>query len=304
MAFRVHTRFFTLSLLLAPAVVQSQQVFEDGFEGCHQSCSTELTCPTQRPGEACVSGRLINVQDDQPICALPANAGVCTGSSSEGPCALTLRVYDALAFVQNPLGAVPLEPLESLVDGCGRFRLSAFTKPVSGFGLASVDDGTGTPDLHVLSAGMLPMPDGAEVDQVRLFAVRHTTDQAWTTSAGNPFGGNTFAQAGTYVAIFRHAETSVAGVALRSNGSAVSGSDYYFADLDSQNRQTVDAGLASTGANGTGLFVTGSITLITGEGGEPDGCSWPMAQGGSAPGLVVVHEFNAELSGQAGVACP
>jgi hypothetical protein len=303
MAFRVHTRFFTLSLLLAPAVVQSQQIFEDGFEGCHQSCSTELTCPTQQAGKACVSGRLIDMQSNQPICTLPASVATCNGSG-DGPCALTLRVYDALEFVQNPAGAAALTPAENLVDGCGRFRLSGFSKPTFGFGLVAVDDAPASPDLHVLSAGIRPMPDGAEVDQVRLFAVRHTTDQAWTASAGNPFGGATFAQSGTYAAIFQHGGTPVAGVAFRSDGSAVSGSDYYFADTDSSKRETVDTGLAATGVNGSGLFVTSSITLITGEDGAPDDCSWPMAQGGSTPGLVVVHEFNAELSGQAGVACP
>jgi hypothetical protein len=301
---RICSSILFLLLLLAPSPLNSQELFSDGFEGCHASCSVDLSCSAQPANLACVTGRLFDMQSNQPVCVLPASAAACTSSGSGGPCALSLGVYDALEFVANPMSAVPLVPAESLVDGCGRFRLSGFTKPAFGFGLVILDDAMGAPDSHVLSAGIRPMPGGAEVEQVRLYAVRNTTDQAWTTSAGSPFGGNTFAQAGTYAAIFLHAGTPVAGVALRSGSSAVSSLDYYFSDSGSGKRLEVDSSQTATGPNGSALFITGSPTQISGAGSEPEGCTWPAVLGASAPGVVVIHEFNAELAAQPGVACP
>lgn len=294
----------SLMLMLFPSPLPAQALFQDGFEGCHASCTAELTCPAQQAGKACIAGRFLGMEASTPVCTVPSSSAVCTDIEVGGPCALAVRVYDALTFISNPPAASPIASTENTIDSCGRFRISGFSVPASGFALALVDDAPGASDFHVPAAGIYPLASGQELENISSYVLRNSTNQAWTTTAGSPFGGSTFAQQGTYAAIFRHAGNPVAGVHLLSNDSEVASSDFYFSDSQAFRRSTVDASQPATGANGTALFVTGTITPITGTGNEPVGCVWPAYVGGSAPGVVVVKEFPAEVNGAPGTPCP
>lgn len=295
-------RCLPLLLLFISHALSAQSTFSDGFEGCLSACAAPLSCPSSEPGEACIAGRFFDVETAAPICSPQAGTAACTAIELGGPCALEVRVYDALQFITNPVSAPPIPATETLIDGCGRFRISGFDVPATGAAL-SIDDASGAPDLHVMAADVHPVSSGAELEQTRMHAVRRTTNQAWTSTAGFPFGGNTFAEVGTYAAIFLHNGTPKAGVQVLSDGALVPSEDYYFSDPTPTRRSSVDAALTSTGINGSALFTTSMISVVGGAGGEPVGCVWPGVQGGSTPGVVVVHEFSAEIDGQPGVPC-
>jgi hypothetical protein len=301
-------------LAAPPAARAGEPIFADGFEVCdatHWSsasglpdCSAELACAAPSPGEACVAGRLFDLETSRRLCTSPVSTSPCAGSGAGGPCALEIRVFEAFSLLSDPGGAIPLAADETRIDGCGRFRVSGFPAPGLGFGAVSADDAGDSADAHLRSAALRPMAGGSTIEDLPLYVVRHATDAAWTSSAGDPFSDATFGETGTYVAIFLHAGAPVAGVQLLSDGSPVATDDFYFSDSAPASRSVVDAGLAATGVNGSALFVPDSIAGVSGSGGEPEGCSWPEAVGGSAPGLVVVQELAAEVDGQPGVACP
>lgn len=292
------------ALLLTPSILSAQTFFADGFESCDASCATELTCPTPQPGQACVAGRILDVQNSAPVCNAPSGTAVCTGIGPGGPCALALRVYDSLDYISNPIGATPIAASEMMIDGCGRFRISGLNVPAAGTALILIDDAFGAPELSTPAASVYPISSGLKLEQMHLYRVRHSTDKSWNTTAGSPFGGDTFGELGTHAAIFLHAGVPVEGVQLLSNGNAVVSSDYYFSDLNPLGRSTVDANLTETGPNGTALLVTTAMSTISGTGGEPEGCVWPLVLSGSAPGLVQVGEYRAVLEGAPSTICP
>jgi len=289
-------------------------LFRDGFESCGASswssatglpqCASELACAAQPPGQACVAGHLLDIENNSRICTAPPTTATCTSSASGGPCALTLRVFDAVGLATDPGTAPPLATGETIVDGCGRFRLSGFPVPSSGFAALTVDDAGDTADTHVLSARTFPATSASKTEQLRLYAVAHATDDAWESTAGSPFAGSTFTEQGTIAAIFLHAGVPVAGVILLSNGSTVPGLDYYFSDPESDRRSVVDSGATSAGANGTALFASTSFSNVGGSGGEPASCVWPALASATAPGVLLVQEINAVIDGNPGTPCP
>ena len=289
-------------------------VFADGFEVCEAAhwsaatglpdCTAELTCPTADPDEACVAGRLLDVETSKRLCSSPVVSTQCTSGLQGGPCELQLRVFDAIELIQNPGTAAPIAAPEILVDGCGRFRISGFDAPNLGFGAIRASDDGETFVQHVPSADVRPVESGAEIEGIRLYVVRTSTDLAWTTTAGSPFEDDTFSDVGAFVPIFRHAGVPVAGVQILVDSAGDPDDDYYFSDIEPLRRSVVAIAMTSAGANGTGIHVTSSITNTSGSGSEPEGCEWPTILAGAAPGLVVVKELEAQVDDQPGTPCP
>lgn len=289
-------------------------VFRDGFESCDGSawssapilpdCSTPLDCPSPAPGQACVAGRFRSTENNAAICVDPVSAAVCTGIGTGGPCALRVEVADGLAFLSNPGAASPIAVAERVIDGCGRFRLSGFAVPATGFAAVYIDDATGAADLHLLTAEVVAVASQDQLEGQRGYVLRHEIDAAWTVSAGAPFGTQTFAERGVFVPIFLHGEIPVAGVTVTASGAPRVDDDFYFSDLDPDHRTTVSAAQASTGANGSALLVDSTLETHSGSGSEPPGCAWPTTVAATAAGLALVQELRAEVLGGGGGICP
>jgi len=311
---RLNLAVLVSAALLPAAAFPGLSIFIDGFEVCDASrwssstglldCTVNLQCPMQDDGEACIAGRVFDLETSAPRCATTVTAAECTASGQGGACALSIEAYDALAFFSDPSSTLPLPLEEHFVDGCGRFRLSGFAIPSGVYTAVVVDDATGTGDLHPPTTDFLLVSNASENEGFRSYALTRATDEAWTASAGSPFGGDTFSDLGLFAAIFFHGQGPVAGFQITLNGSTVPADDYYFADTEPFRRSLVNAAAGSTGANGTGLLVESSFGGHSGTGNEPVGCVWPAVLGVSAPGVVLVREMRAEVSGQPGVPCP
>lgn len=301
------------ALLLAPAANAQVAILLDGFESCDGSlwstatgvpdCSSDLVCAAQPAGKGCLAGRLVDVETSARICAPAVNPAPCTGNFAlGGPCAIAVRAYDGVDFLNNPGGAAPLVTDETVVDGCGRFRLSGIALPGSTFAALSADDATGAPDVLTLAADFFPLPNQALLEHRRLSAMRYATDQTWADNAGLP--GGSFAEIGAIVLPFLHAAAPAQDVQLRVLGSPAPDDDYYFLDVSPTLRRTPNGTVTHTFADGTALLLGVALTGVSGSGGEPAGCVWPQVLLGSNPGIVIVHELAAEVSGSPGTVCP
>jgi len=146
-------------------------------------CAAPLACPTPTESDkAQLCGRLFDVVDTARIAGTSAAA-------------LQLTAFDALDLAATGAGAAPLAG-SLAIDSCGRFS-AAVKKPTLGFFALAVDDKSGGTDAHVVSA--IAFPSAAKVDNLRAFAIRKTTDAAWSTAAGIT---STFAARGAAMFIF------------------------------------------------------------------------------------------------------
>jgi hypothetical protein len=259
--------------------------------GTGTSCADPLPCPLPDGGDVSVCGRLIDAETSAPIAAGDGtDTSVCDPASptADGPCALQLVFVDAIAFATDPGSAAPLLADEITLDSCGRFRALDVAEPPSGFlGVAIDDSMAGATDAHVTTGIGLPVAPNARLDGVTLVATRRSTDQAWTTSAGDPFAGQTFSEIGAILVTYVHAGLPVAGVEITAGGAPVSeADDFYFDDANPAVKSSVAAGQNATGINGAALAVGTSLGEHSGSGGEPDGCTWSTAPGASIPGVI------------------
>jgi hypothetical protein len=264
-------------------------------------CSLPCPVPATNPNTIC--GQLVNAEDNAPIEAddVSGEPGrVCDPEvpDATGPCALEVSFYDALSFAQNPTGTPPLTTDSTTINNCGRYSGINMPTPALGFLAVGVDDAGESPsDNWILSGVAFPAaPGDRRPDQVT-FVVAVTTDEAWTDSAGSPFGNTTFAEKGVFFPIFLNDEVPVPGVKItRDPGVPVPADDYYFDDADPFTRVSVNISQDSTGANGAGLMVNSDLVDHGGEGGTgfPAECSWPEDLAKSIPGVVFANERHAE----------
>jgi hypothetical protein len=306
--------FAILLLLPLASAVAQEAIFADGFECCDAAswsgstgvgaCAAGLACGAQDADEICLAGRLFDFATSRPVTTTPSSEATCTTVGQGGPCALAIRAFDALAFLSNPGGATPLTTGESLVDACGRFRLSGVADPSLGFALLAVDDASGAANDHVVSAVARPVAGGDEVEGLTLDAIGIGVDADWTTDAGAPFGADTFASRGAVALVFLHGGEPVAGVTARAQGAADAGADFYFSDPSAGSRVEVDAGAAATGANGTALVADNDLVERDGVGGLAAGCVWESALAGGAAGVVLVQRLRAVVDGEPTQECP
>jgi hypothetical protein len=127
--------------------------------------------------------------------------------------------------------------------------------------------------------------------------VRITTDAAWTSTAGDPFDGASFAEKGVIAGIFLLEGVPVEGMVLkRDPDGVVPADDFYFSDANPLTRTTVDPLQDATGPNGTALMVNSGAVYHLAQGYVPDHCYWGAELAKSLPGAVVVTEFHARDS--------
>jgi hypothetical protein len=286
---------------LAPAFCDpdttSEEPGDDGVIRCVGTATycTAIGCPQPDPGKITICGRVIDAENGQLVAG--ASTGVrCTSPDQGGACALSVKVYDALAFADDPVGSPELAYDEVVVNDCGYYSIRNLAPPELGYVGIGVDDGVADDD-HVLSGVAQAAAANQRLDDLNLYAVRSATDARWTTSAGNPFG-QTFSQQGAYLAIFLDADRQpVAGVTVTENGAPQPAQDYYFSDVDPLARMTVDPAQTTTGANGSALLIGSVLSNHSGTGGLPADCFWPSNLATTISGVVFVQERVASGSG-------
>lgn len=288
------------------------EVNEDGVTVCvgvggGGDCSAPIACPSASPDKVTVCGRLIDAATGEPVQVDGVSTAACDpgAPATTGPCALAVAFYDAIIFANDPQSAPPLAYESLVVDECGRFRAENLAPPTTlGFMGVSVDDHPQSGnDTQVLAGVAFAATAGAQIADVRLISVTTAANQAWTDSAGDPFGGVSFADKGAFLAIFRHGDQRVAGVELTgANGQTRPEDTFYFSDGDARSIVTVAPGQTATGANGAALMVNSSLTEHSGQGGEAAECQWPANLAAAIPGLIYAQELIMETT--AGDVCP
>ncbi len=260
------------------------------------TCAAPLVCGEPSAGKVSICGRIIDVGSGEPLQIDGTSTAICQDPATGGPCALGMAFFDAQAFVTNP--AAPPQAFGSLtVDECGRFRAVDVDPPVGaipalGIGLND-HPGSGADDF-VQTGAAFPAAGGAVINGLRVYIVSNSTDETWTSDAGNPpaLEGMTFGEKGVYLALFHNDNVPVAGVQIALGEPptiADKGNMFYFSDTDSR-ILSVDPNQEATGANGAGLLVNSPLGLHTGIGGLEPECSWPSSQAAAIAGTVFVQE--------------
>ena len=256
-------------------------------------------CVVTRPDRVTVCGQLYDMETGERIEAPDATGALCDPNdpTEEGPCSITVQLYDPLMYVADPVGSAPTMSASRYVGEAGQFCIIDAVRPFNGF-VALVTDDAGDADRYLATIDARPVEPGQAICDVRAYVTRHETDAAWTSSAGDPFGGQTFGEVGVAMLVFVHAGAPVAGV------TATCAEPLYFADAEPGTRGTVDPSAESTGNNGAALCVQLSLGSHGGAGAEPAGCEWPEDLVGTVPGAVWYHEVIAHLAGDPDQACP
>lgn len=145
------------------------------------------------------------------------------------------------------------------IDDCGRYIVSDFLVPALGFALFNTDDAAPNEDLSSSATATAVLPD-QQGTGFPLYTNRHTTDAAWTSSAGNPFSGQTFSDVGVFVAIFLTEDVPTNGVVIvRTPEGSVPSDDFYFSDPLPFTRSSINLLQDASGFNGTALMVNSTL---------------------------------------------
>ena len=274
--------------------------------GITGGCGSEIECNAPDANKATLCGRIWDSEVDTPIAAAMTTPEVMCNSAApttDGPCSLRLRFFDALDFAMNPTGAMPIVPEGGVyTDGCNRYRGHNMTRATFGFMGIAVDDAPGITPVtpHRLTGVATSNAFASPGREFRAYVTRVSTDMAWSTSSG--IGGMTFSQRGVLAIIFHYKGVPRNNVQIRRNNMLIPTDDFYFSD-SGIGRTTVVAAQAMTGANGTGLVINSNTPIAhDGVGNEPSGCIWPSNLAASIPGVVFMQIKEAETA--AGAACP
>jgi hypothetical protein len=289
----------------------TMEVGDDGVIICVGSggfgnCSDAGQCPQPNPDSVAVCGQIFDIETNEPLAAEGATGVPCDpdNPTADGPCSLEVVFYDPLTFAGMPTTTAPQPADDIVIDDCGRYRGENIELPFNTYLAVTTDDATGDAEWILTGIAFQMEGDGQRLPDVRAFATRHSTDEMWTETAGDPFGGMTFSEKGVYVPTFRYG-TPVANVKITGlNGQVYEADDYYFSDADPETKTTIDPDLDMTGANGAGLFVNSSLTFHSGAGAEPEGCQWPSSLAATIPNVVFAQDRNAEIAGMPDVLCP
>lgn len=256
-------------------------VFADSFES--RDCSAQLTCSAPSSGKSCVAGQLTDAATLQPLRST-FNIGLpCGHGAIGGPCDLAVGAFDAIAYASNPVSAPPLPHGDQIVDGCGRFRITDITPPVSGSAALAASDAPGG-EGHVTGAVVRALGPNAQVGAVDLDSPRTETVAAWSLA------GQVDLSQGALLLTFVDAGIPTAGVAVLRDGSSAGFLSRYFSDADSE-RLDLSAVATTTGVNGSAVVASATFGTYGGTGGEGVGCHWQSAAASSIPGVVLFFEL-------------
>ena len=269
--------------------------------GIAGGCGSPLACPAGTSStKQTICGQIFDFEDNENFAATNAMGMKCdpANPAASGPCALDIRVYDALVFAANPPAAQELNVGSVYIDDCGRFRVQDIELPSGPFIGLGLDDasGLGGGGVTVTTAVAVPkQPMGATKD-VEHWIANQTTIGKWVASGGPAFS----ATAGIYAAVFRAHKigngdpfANQSGVTITKSGNTIPANDFYFTAAQTT-RETIDPAATATGANGT-AFVNNAVAseglVYNGQGGLGAGCRWDPHAGASLGGIVFIQIF-------------
>jgi hypothetical protein len=282
-----------------------------------EGCTGPIACPSPDGTKVSVCGQIYDIETGLPFQdGTGEDSASCdpTNPTTDGPCSLNIGMYDPLMFAADPTGTPPLAVDTITIDKCGRFSSINVTRPFNGFMAVAVNDASadgtfmpegGVQDIYTNTGIAFPVAPGEKRAGMEAAVTKRTTDDMWTTTAGNPFGALTFSAKGVYLAVFTYQGQPVSGVTITGGGVSQSGDDYYFADSDTgTNRRTVDSSKSATGPNGTGLLTNSGLRMHSGTGAEPAGCEWPSDLAAAIGDVVFFQERPAHVTGDPETDCP
>jgi hypothetical protein len=268
-----------------------------------QGCGAPIGCPAPAQGKVTICGQLLDLETSAPIADGNATGKACTATTSSGPCSMTIKAYDAIAFAGDPTGAAELTHDPIVIDDCGRYRVANIQPNGAAFIGIGLDDAMGAPDTHRLSGVAIPTVASKAAPGIPAYAMKTSTDTSWTSQAG--LTGGSFADRGVYVGIFLHGTMPVSGVKVVRGGVTNPAQHFYFKDTDPSMRSMIDTAATATGVNGTAVTIgNGSLTTYTGSGSEPANCKWPSLMGDEIPMVAFIEPLVAVLASNPNMNCP
>ncbi len=257
-------------------------------------CSASFACPAPAAGKQSICGQLYDFENNTAFTAAGATGAKCTAGATDGPCSLTIRAYDAIAFGTSPATATPLTVGDISIDDCGRYRVTDITLPAGpfiGLGIDDTDTGKAGPTGTTNTVGVAtPKLASMSTKDFEAWIVKKSTTDQWVASGGPPLSG------GYYVNVFRGHRTGTdnqAGVTSTRSGNPNTANDYYFT-ASQMTRQTIDTAATVTGANGTALITNAAVSesvAYAGSGAIPASCVWEAHAGASLPNIVFIQLF-------------
>lgn len=255
-------------------------------------CGATFACPTPASGKESICGQIYDFEDMTPFQAPNAVGALCAAGATEGPCALTVKAFDAATFAGMPTSAPELAHGQVYLDDCGRYRMPDITAPGSGLVALGIDDtaaaNAGPPGITTPSGvGGFFAPNTA-LNGFEAFIVHASTACKWQASGGPGLA------TGYYINVFRAHKTGfepMPGVKVTKNGADIT-TDFYFV-ADQVTHQTVDTSRMVTGANGTALVTgagVGDGIVWTGDNSVlPPECRWGLDAGATLAGIAFVQ---------------
>lgn len=260
-------------------------------------CAARLACPAPAAGKQTICGQIYDFENNQPFAQSDATGTQCAAGATSGPCALTIKSYDAVVFATTGGGELATGPV--YIDDCGRYRVPDITQPgPPGFIALGVDD-TAPPAgpsgiTHIVGVTTTAAPNAATRD-FEAFIVRASTTQSWTTS-GAP------SPTGLYAPVYRGHKTGTdlatgvtvtfAPMSMPTSMTTMMGRDFYFPS-GATTRTTLDPAANATGMNGTALVSGATLTEVysgTG-GGLPSTCLWEVHAAQAIANVILIQIF-------------
>jgi hypothetical protein len=262
-------------------------------------CSAKLACPAPTDGKQTICGQLYDFENNEPFAQPGATGTQCAAGATTGPCALTIKSYDAVVFAMTGGGELATGPV--YIDDCGRYKIPEITQPgPPGFIALGIDDTAGPPGpsgvTNAVGVTATAAPNTATKD-FEAFIVKGSTYQGWATSGAPSLA------AGIYAPVYRGHRT---GTDLASGVTVTFGPmtspptyptttatprDFYFSST-ATTRTTLDGAANATGANGTALWSGATLTEVyAGAGGLPAQCLWEAHAAAAIPGVIFIQIF-------------
>jgi len=249
-------------------------------------CGATFACPTAAANKQTICGQIYDFEDMSQFADAGATGSVCAPGATTGPCALTIKAFDAIAFAMGQTTELPHGPVYQ--DDCGRYRVPG--GPFVALGLDDTAPADAGPGGITNAAGVAtPYMANTSLNGFEAFIVKPTTTAMWQASGGPGIA------TGYYINVFRAHSTGFmpqAGVKVTKGPNTIPNNDFYFVDNEITH-QTVDVNQASTGANGTvlvtgatvgdGIVYSGDTTVL------PPECRWGLDAGATLPGVAFIQ---------------
>lgn len=280
-----------------------------GMTTCKGTAGGGCACPmTPASGKQNICGQIYDFETNMPYVATGAAGTRCTTGATDGPCALSIVPYDAVAFAMNPTGATPLAVDDVCIDDMGRYYLKNVTEPAGPYIGMGLDD-TAAANMgpmgitNTVGVALKKDPDKATTG-FEEWIVKPSTTAAWAASGGPMIS------TGYYAPVYRAhcVDTTGSGPGcsgdLFANASGVQFTrssmteplnTFYFQAAQTT-RHDVDTTATATGANGTALVNNAQISdslAYSGTGGLTDttNCKWDTKAGQTLPGVVFIQVY-------------